>query len=164
MSSITVTPASNVRRLDPRDLSRHQRRQLQRSKRFGDLAQDLAAEVFDGFGVEAAERHWYDLRHHSTNSKGEVKSTSQEVGDKYPEPGRFRLWREQHVSLVASDANGTAWYIFVVFVESAGEIWIRRMRPSTVTRIVNERGGWNRSGHHRYSQQHKIPWHVIMTW
>ena len=95
------------------------------------------------------ETEWCDLINPRTGARHEVKVA---------EPGRrFRLWRDNHRSLAASDARGTAWYDFLVVTESGNVLEERRMKPSTVTRIVHQRGGWNRSGHERGSEQHKLP-------
>ena len=143
--------------LDPRDLSRGQRQALQRDKDFGDLAEELVAEEYglEGLGLDP---EWWDLRHPTRTTKYQVKSTSSTVGDKYPGDGRFRVWKGQNRSLVASDAQATAWYAFVLFDEDAGLLRIQRMKPSTVGRLVRERGGWNTSGHQSQGQQHKLPY------
>lgn len=138
-----------------RDLSRHEQEQLQRSKSFDELAEDL---VVDEFGLEVDRVDWYDAVHPNTDAKTQTKSTSSTVGQSYPGDGRFRVWEEQHRSLTTSEGQAVAWYAFVLLHEDEGEIWIRRMKPTTVTQIVRERGGWNASGHSSYDRQHKIPW------
>ena len=139
-----------------RDLSRHQQDRLQRRKAFGELAEELVAEEY-GITHAPDEERWYDCRNENTGAKTEVKSTSSTVGDKYPGTGRFRVWRAQHRSLVASDAAGVAWYAFVLLDEEDGVIRIRRAKPSTVTQWVRDRDGWNDAGHQTYSHQQKIP-------
>lgn len=143
--------------IDPRDLSRGQQQKLQRSKSFGELAEELAAEQYDGYKHVPDQSEWYDARHENTGSKMEVKSTSSTIGSKYPGDGRFRVWQGQHQSLTSSDASGTAWYVFVLLDEDAGLLRMRRVKPSTVTQIVRDRGGWNNSGHGSMGKQHKIP-------
>ncbi|WP_089866818.1 hypothetical protein [Halogranum rubrum] len=53
-------------------------------------------------------------------------------------------------------ARGTAWVVFVLFDEDRTLTEMRRMRPSTLLRLVNERGGWHRSGREK-GKQHKLP-------
>jgi hypothetical protein len=73
-----------------------------------------------------------------------------------PTTGRFRLFEGQLRSLVAADARGTAWVVFVLFDEDRQPVDLRRMRPGTVLRLVNERSGWHKSGHEK-GKQHKVP-------
>lgn len=155
-----------MRELPIRSLSRSQQRRVQDrdqhrfARAFNNVAEEIVAEEF---GLSTFnDAGWYDLEVPETGTKYEVKSTSSEVGDKYPGTGRFRLWRSQHRSLTASEGAGMAWYAFVVLDEDAGSIKIQRRRPTTVTRLVNERGGWNDAGHERYSEQHKLPWPVAV--
>jgi hypothetical protein len=78
-----------------------------------------------------------------TGTKVEVKSTVREYEGDYSDghPGRYQLWEGQHVSLVRADASGTAWYVFVLYDRDGGEpLQMRRMRPSTVTTLVEEVG------------------------
>lgn len=89
---------------------------------------------------------WADLENPRTGARYEVKST--DPTREYP---RFRLWRDQHRSLVGYDSQRTAWYAFV-----AGDRVVRR-RPAYVTAVVRELGGWNVSGHARGSKQKKVP-------
>ncbi|MGB9987305.1 hypothetical protein [Salarchaeum japonicum] len=86
-----------------------------------------------------------------------MKSCHRTIGDTYPEAGRFRVRRDQHRSLTVSNAHATAWYIFVLFDEDENQITLQRRRPSTVTRLVEERGGWNHAGHAEFEYQHKLP-------
>ena len=95
------------------------------------------------------ENDWCDLVNPRTGSKHEVKTCL---------PGkRFRIWQDNHRSLTASDGQGTAWYRFLVVSEGGNVLRETKMKPSTVTKMIRERGGWNRSGHARGSQQHKLP-------
>lgn len=140
-----------------RSLSKTQRRKLHQGDH-GEVAEELAADEF-GLLHRAREEEWYDVRaadRESRSTKGEVKSCREEVGEKYPAAGRFRLRRDQHRSLTASDGQGTAWYIFVLWRESTGDVVLQRRRPSTVTQIVADRGGWNRAGHEEFDEQHKL--------
>jgi len=92
---------------------------------------------------------WCDLVNPRNGTKHEVKVS---------QPNRrFRVWEDNHRSLTASDGQGTAWYHFLVVTSSGNVVDERKAKPSTITRIVNERGGWNTSGHERGSRQHKIP-------
>jgi len=147
--------------ISPRSLTRGQLDQLQRGgKAFDELAEELVA---DEYGLEglALDPEWWDLRHPDRPTKYEVKSTSTKIGEKYPGDGRFRVWESQTRSLIASDAKATAWYAFVLFDEADGVLRIQRMQPSTVLSVVNERGGWNLSGHQSMGRQYKIPWTEI---
>jgi len=140
--------------VDPRDLSRGQQRDLQRGgPAFPDLAEQLAADVY-GYDLERTRAEWWDVRHPSRPTKGEVKSTSSSIKSG---PGRFRVFESQTKSLIRSDAQATAWYTFVLFDESAGVLRIRRMRPSTVNDLVQDLGGWGPSGHQSQGKQHKLP-------
>lgn len=87
---------------------------------------------------------WFDATNPRTGARYQVKTA---------EKGRrFRLWEDQHRSLTAAEGQNAAWYVFL----SDGEM--KRMRPSTVTRIIRERGGWNRADHaDRDARQHKLP-------
>lgn len=141
-----------------RSLTRSQREKLGRADA-DVVAEELAAEEFS-LVHRPNEKFWYDVRAPSRASrptKGEVKSAHRRVGEDYPAAGRFRVRRDQHRSLTASDAQGTAWYIFVLFDEEAGEVVVQRRRPSTVRKIVEERGGWNDAGHEEFAYQHKLP-------
>ncbi|GGM46341.1 hypothetical protein [Haloarcula argentinensis] len=145
--------------LDIRSLPRARRERLQRSKSFGDVAEEIVAEVYGLEGL-SLDPDWWDLRHPSRTTKYQVKSTSTTVGNRYPGDGRFRVWEGQTRSLIASDAQTTAWYAFVFLDETDGVLRITRMKPSTVNNLVQDRGGWNRSGH-SMGEQHKIPWDEV---
>ena len=98
---------------------------------------------------KCTENEWCDLVNPRTGSKHEVKVAA---------PGRrFRIWEDNHRSLTASDGQNVAWYDFLVVTMDDRVVEGRRMKPSTVTQIVRDRGGWNTSGHARGSRQHKIP-------
>lgn len=145
-----------TRTIDPRDLSRGQQEKLQRSAAFDELAEELVAEEYGLRGL-SRDADWWDVRHPTSGAKFEVKSTSTSIGDRFEADGRFRVWKGQTRSLIASDAQGTAWYAFVLLDERDGVIRIQRRRPSTVQAIVDERGGWNESGHESMGPQHKLP-------
>jgi len=124
------------------------------------LAELLVAEHY---GIRHDPAEWYDCRNPRTGTKVEVKSVREVVDgrdeDRYvPTTGRVRLWEGQVRSLIASDARGTAWIDFVLLDEDRTPVDHRRMRPSTALRMVNERGGWNKSGHQSKGRQKKIPW------
>jgi hypothetical protein len=145
---------SALDQLTRRDWQRLQERARGES---GTLAELVVAEVY---GVEHDPHEWYDCVS-STGTKIEVKSAHEVIDGEDPSqfvatPGRFRLWRGQHRSLVASNARGTAWYVFVLFDEHGSLVDLRRMRPSTVGRIIRDTGGWARSGHPK-GMQAKIP-------
>jgi len=79
------------------------------------------------------ESEWYDCVNPWTGTKYEVQSTVKAYEGAYSDggPGRYRLWEDQHVSLVRADASGTAWYVFVLYDRDGGEpLRMRRMRPS----------------------------------
>lgn len=121
----------------------------------GRFAQEYVAQAYD-LVVEPDQAEWYDCLNPRNGTKYEVKSTHKTVSG--GATGRFRLWADQHRSLVAAASNEgqTAWYAFVL-LDSNGEVDdVRRMRPSTVTELVD---GWNQAGHkERDGPQHKLPW------
>ena len=137
-----------------RSLSRGQRRKLEKDA--AELAEELAAEQY-GVIHRSDREEWYDAVDTDTGAKYEVKSATREIGDEYPARGRFRVRRDQTRSLLSSDARGTAWYVFVLIDDPEGVIRFRRMRPSTVSSIVRERGGWNQAGHEEFEEQMKLP-------
>lgn len=145
--------------VDPRNLTRSQQRDLQRTESFGDLAEAIVREVWN-LSNESGE--WYDATHPNSNARYEIKSTSSEIGDKYPGDGRFRVWESQTNSLIASDRANVAWYVFVFMDESDGLLRLQRRKPSTVLNIVNKRGGWNESGH-PMGRQYKLPYSDVMN-
>lgn len=95
------------------------------------------------------DTRWCDLQNPRTGARHEVKVALPNR--------RFRVWKDNHRSLVSSNAAGTAWYDFLVMSRSGRITDHRRMQPTTVSRIVDELGGWNESGHARGSYQKKIP-------
>jgi len=133
------------------------------NERQGAFAEEFVANTY-GLEHVPNEAEWYDCVHPERGTKYEVKSTHVALDD--GSTGRFRLWRDQHRSLTASQGapNQTAWYAFVLLDEDGDVVDVRRMHPTTVTSIVrDEDGGWNRSGHLlRRSRQHKIPWPQIL--
>lgn len=127
------------------------------TRRQGAFAEQLVASIHD-LEHRPDETDWYDAVNPRTGTKYEVKSTHQELES--GAPGRFRLWRDQHRSLVASDAAGTAWYTFVLLSSGGDVLDVQRRRPSTVTRLVES---WNRAGHgERDGPQYKLPWPQVM--
>jgi len=126
------------------------------NQRQGEFAEQVVADEFEVEHVPG-ESEWYDCVDPNTGTKYEVKSTHETVSD--GATGRFRLWADQHRSLAAADGQATAWYVFVLLDDDGNVADLRRTRPSTVTKLVHQQGGtWNRSGHDRGSEQHKIPW------
>ena len=125
------------------------------NKRRGDRAETAVANTYDLDVVPEAE--WYDCVNPRTGSKYEVKSV------KHPKstgnPGRFRIVQSNHRSLSISGGHNAAWYVFVILSDGNPPIptKMRRVKPQTVTRIINDRGGWNKSGHRAYDKEHKIP-------
>lgn len=140
-----------------RRLPRNQQQRVQ-GDAFDSLAEELVAEEY---GVsEFNDAEWYDCLDRDSGVKYEVKSTSTEIRSG---PGRFRLWKQQHRSMTTSEGQqSTAWYAFVLLDLEEGSIKIQRRKPSTVTRILNERGGWNQSGHESKGKQHKMPISAVM--
>lgn len=100
--------------------------------------------VAERYNLTVDSAPWYDAVS-DTGTKYEVKATSRQLAD--GSTGRYRLWESQHRSLVASDAQATAWYAFVLLTRSGQVMAIQRRRPSTVTQLVNERGGWYDAEH-----------------
>jgi hypothetical protein len=112
---------------------------------------EVAARLGDGWTVDRAD--WYDIRHTSTDSKAEVKSTVKEVAS--GRPGRFILRGSQHDSLVAADRRGTAWYVF--FLRDAGRMVKRE--PATVSDVIES---WGESSHRQYDRETRVPWFRVM--
>ncbi|MWG36942.1 hypothetical protein [Halomarina oriensis] len=127
----------------------------------GRFAEEAVAEHY---GVTHAPdvTDWYDCINESTGTKFEVKSTVEELAS--GRSGRFRVWEDQTVSLIASDRQGTAWVVFVLFDRRERIVAVRRVRPSTVARLVHADGGdWNLAGHsERDGRQHKIAWDDVI--
>lgn len=144
-----IPPANRLRKLDRRAADR------------GDLAEEIVAEMF-GLRHVGDKGGWYDAVLESTGTKYQVKSTAEDGATSGS--AEFRLWETDHRSLVASDAQATAWYAFVLFDVRDGLQDVRRCKPSTVTSIVQEFGGWNEANHaDKDSRQVKLPQELVMT-
>ncbi|WP_162562457.1 hypothetical protein [Salinigranum rubrum] len=118
----------------------------------GAFTEQLVADRYD-LEHRPDEADWYDCVNPRTGTKYEVKSTHETLAS--GASGRFRLWEDQHRSLTVSDGQVTAWYVFVLLSETGEVVEVRRMKPSTVTEIVD--GEWNQAGHRkRKSRQHKL--------
>jgi len=118
----------------------------------GALAERAVADRWD---LEVDRSEWFDLRNPRTGSKYQVKRAESKQGD---DDGRFRVFRGPHRSLAASDGQATAWYVFVLYSADGGRVVaMQRRKPSTVTQIVAEMGGWSESGHTAYREEKKIP-------
>lgn len=139
----------------------------------GLFAELLTAEVFDVRHDNS--KAWYDCRHPSTGTKYESRSTHRQIDNPSGEvDGRYRMWEDAHRRLAGAEgAEGqTAYYVFVLFggdsdpSESSQPIAMRRMHPSTVTRILRERSddgaAWHQSGHDSKGRQHKLPWDEVI--
>lgn len=129
------------------------------NERQGEFATEYVADEYD-LEVENDVTDWYDAVAPSTGTKYEVKSTHQTLAS--GATGRFRLWEDQHRSLVAAEsAEGqTAWYAFVLLDDNDSVQDVVRRKPSTVTGIVG--GEWNRAEHDdRGDGQHKVPWYQV---
>jgi hypothetical protein len=133
-------------------LSRSERRRLQGDT--GALAESLAAGKYEAYS-EFVDSGEFDLATDS-GSIAEVKSALSELAN--GNPGRFRLFKEQHDSLVREDRDGSAFYIFVLFSLEGREpeALMKRKNPADVGYQIGARGGWNRSGH-QSGLQHKLP-------
>ena len=115
----------------------------------GEAAESLVKRKYD---LEEADVEWCDLTNPRTGARYEVKSAERDRDS--GREGRFRLWEDQHRSLRAADAAGSAaWYVFVT---DDGATYTRR-RVSHVSEVIADHGGWNESGHRRGSRQLKIP-------
>ena len=115
-----------------------------------DTAENFAAAQYD---LELTpEADWYDAIA-DNGTKYEVKGA--ELSKQSGRQGRFRIWEDNHRSLTFSNGKSNAWYVFVV-IQNGRVIDHRRTQPQTITRIINDRGGWNRSGHARGGRQHKL--------
>jgi len=81
--------------------ARSEQRRLQGDT--GELAEELAA---DAYGYNAfLTAPWFDAKREDTGAVIEVKSALSRLDS--DEPGRFRLWREQHSRLVEEDREHT---------------------------------------------------------
>jgi hypothetical protein len=130
---------------------------LEQSEGAGDLEEQIVAEAFDLLDVSGDDAEDADLRNPRTEARYEVKSARARVGEEYPADGRFRLWRDQHRSLVgyASQPDLAGWYVFVLSDEQGTPQKMKRMQPTTVTEFVD---GWNTANHEgRNARQYKLP-------
>lgn len=145
------------------DLSRRDWNHAQeQSDSDSELAERVAAAIYN-YDHAPDEEDWYDAKHRLENSKMEVKSAHTKLtwkrksdNKRVSEKGRFRLWRAQLRSLMASNAAGTAWVTFVLFDENDTILAVKRMKPSTVWSLVEDSGGWNESGHDSWGLQQKL--------
>lgn len=128
------------------------------AERGADVEQWVAAE----YDVEHApdETDWYDCIDRERGTKYEVKSCRRRVrrGAFRFVDGRFIVRERQLRSLVASDRAGTAWLVFVLRNRDDDVVDHRRVTPAVVAAVIDERGGWNDSGHEEYDREHKLPW------
>jgi hypothetical protein len=149
-----------IRRVTEEVSRRRLNKLLGQSEGAGDLEERIVAEAFDLLDVSGDDAEDADLRNPRTKSRYEVKSANARVGSggTDTEPGRFRLWEDQHRSIVGYDAqpDRTGWYVFVYSNAQGTPQVMRRVEPSTVTNLVG--GAWNESGHEgREARQHKLP-------
>jgi hypothetical protein len=114
----------------------------------GEYAEDWVA-ARHGLAHVPGEASWYDCRNAATGTKHEVKSTHETISGAHNDAGEgeFRLWADQHKSLLASDAAGVAWYDFVLLDGSGNVVDHQKRKPSTVSTLVRENGGWRPAGH-----------------
>lgn len=155
-----------IAEVDLRDLPRSVQERLQRGQSAA-VAEELVAEELGANARHTPnEAEWYDVTIETTGTKLEVKSCWERIGQEYPAAGRFVVRRDQTRSLTASassPSDGTAWYAFVLYSEERGTARIRRMKPQTVTQLINDRGGWNQANHAEYDEQHKIPASIVFV-
>lgn len=125
-----------------------------KAKNPGHHAERHVLEEFDLEKDTDPDRGWADLENPRTGARYQVKSaTTRDVG----EPN-VRLWEDHHRSLVAANARGTAWYVFVRLDRAGRCLWMQRRAPESVTSEVRRLGGWNKAGHtERDARQLKIP-------
>jgi hypothetical protein len=130
----------------------------------GDLEESIVAEAFGLLDVSGDAAEDADLRNADTEARYEVKSANAVVdagvvdGTQTTEPGRFRLWEDQHRSIVGYDSqpDRTGWYVFLRSDADGLPLQIRRVEPSTVTKLVDAR--WNDASHEgRDARQYKLP-------
>lgn len=130
---------------------------------FGEVA---ACELY-GWLHTPDEEPWYDGRHPSRGTKGQIKTAMARIDgedeDRHvPVDGRIRVWRSQLRSLLsAAGADGqTAWVVFVLLSEDREPLEVKRVRPSTVwSWVTDEMNGWDESGHSNpdLNKQQKLP-------
>ncbi|RNJ25466.1 hypothetical protein Nmn1133_01340 [Halosegnis longus] len=142
-------------------LSKGERRRLQRGEG-GEVAEELVAHEYTDLSRDFRDHPTWDLNGASDDTVGQVKSTFEKIGESYPAPGRFRVWKQQHESLLRKDRDDTAWYVFVLFAPDGRDVLARmvRLKPATVGRRIGARGGWNDSGH-EMGPQYKLPQEVV---
>lgn len=126
----------------------------------GDFGERLAQEEY---GLVSVDTNFADLKAKTTDTLYEVKSAATEIGEKYREKGRFRLWEAQHNKLARRNRRTGAWYIFVLFDVSQRppEAKLVRKDPADVGRKIAGRGGFGPSGHANKGAQHKLPYDSI---
>lgn len=125
--------------------------------RHGDNGRDAEELVKRKYDLEESGVEWCDLTNPRSGARYEVKSAERTLES--GREGRFRLWEDQHRSLLAANSGGSAaWYVFVT---DGGSTYTRR-GVTHVSQVVNDRGGWNKSGHRRGSRQLKVPVKVLI--
>lgn len=97
----------------------------------------------------AAARRW-DLEHTGHGFKDlwdpgaqtpyQVKAATERASGR---PPRVRLWEEDHQKM--RRFNG--WYVFALYSRGGELEEMVRVLTGTVTKAVDDRGGWNRAGH-----------------
>jgi len=147
------------------EISRDEFRRIDEKSRgeSGEFAARLVAAHY-GATYEPDDADWYDVNTKATGTKYEVKSTHTTIDGENPGTfvgvdGRFRVWKDQLRSLIQSDAgDSTAWVVFVVFNAEGTPLEARKMKPSTVWKLVqDEFDGFDISGHISRTKQQKIP-------
>lgn len=138
------------------ELTRTDREKWERNS--SGFAEELAAAEYRGYSA-FRDAGPFDVATES-GSVAETKSTATTLEN--GNPGRFRLFKQQHDKLVRKDRRGTGWYIFVLWDlrESGVTARLKRMNPAAVGNLIGGRGGWNRSGHPA-GRQHKVPWREV---
>lgn len=78
--------------------------------------------------------------------------------------GRLRFWKDNFGDLPEGRAG-----VIVVIMPSASStsrrpLVIERLSRAEVAEVIEQRGGWNRSGHDRGSRQHRLPWTELVSY
>lgn len=118
----------------------------------GRRAERGVAKKYDLAVVPDSEARWYDAKNPRTGAKYEVKSAAPN--------GMFRFWKDQHRRLSAANSQGTSYYVLVKMHGDQPGAYMR-VKPATVTKTIEKRGGWNEPVHRRRQKQKKVPVRVF---
>lgn len=125
---------------------------------WGDAVERWAAEHL-GLSLEDASS--FDART-ADGTPTQVKGCREQVGDEYPRSGRFRLWSEELVHLLADDGL----YLFVLYDEEADPSMLEfaeRFKLVPASTAGELAGGYWSAGSHRpgKGRQAKVPWREV---